>query len=351
MFPLLVLASSIRGDTVDFYPSNLEIRGVGNAIWEDEDLIIYGDVIIVDLVTGNVVAFGNVTVENDNRKEYYDVFSMKGLNLNIIEGPVIPYISAKEIDIDWRTTTITLKDVRISQDIILPVLSMPFGPYSSGVNFAFSKDETISLDTSSPYILINLPYEGGIFTEVLNQTGMDILYQKEDYYFIGLKAHIDSDIVLFGEYTFYFDDNSLGFTLGYNGFFYTGFKKEVRDGLWRYIEKGTIDWKAFPKVLFSIEASKWDRLILKGEFSIDTGTGGIIFKPYIGYKTDISKDLTLNVCLSSVGIDNIAIIYHFQPSLNLRLGYINPQTVVFGADWGYRSLDIEYNNNLNIILK
>jgi len=350
-FPSLSFCSSIRGDIVDFYPSNLEIRGVGNAIWEDDGLVIYGDVIVIDLITGNVVAFGDVIVERDDRKEYYDVFSTKGLNLNITEGPIAPYIMAKEIDIDWKTTTITLKDVKVSPDINLPSLSIPFGPYSSGVNFSFSKDESISLDTGSPYILINIPYEDGILTEVLNQTGMDLLYQKDGYYFLGLKAHTDSNVILFGEYTFYFDDNSLGITLGYNDSFYTRVEKELRNGVWKYKGEGTVYWKESPEILFSIEASQWDRLILKGEFSIDTGTGGLSFIPYIGYKTDIAKDLTLNLCLSNLGLDSITLVYQFQPSVNLRIGYINPQTIVFGVDWGYRSLDIEYNNNLNIILK
>ena len=350
IFPSISFSGTIRGDIVNFYPASWEIRGIGNAIWEDKGLIIYADGIIVNLITGNVVAFGDVIVEKDGKKEYYDVFSTKDLTLNISESPVIPYIMAREIDIDWRNTTITLKDIRLSSDITLPSLSIPFGPYSSGLEIS-SSQESISFDTSSPDISIIIPYEDGIFTETLNQTGIDISYEKEDYYLIGLRAHIDMNPEIFGEYTFYSNDKSIGLTLGYNDFLYTVLKKEVRDGLWKYIGKSTINWKSSPEVLFSIEASQWDRLSLRGEFSIDTETGLANFSPYIGYKTDITQDLTLGISVSNLGLDSISLVYKFQPSVNLRIGYLNPQNIVFGIDWGYRSLDIEYNNNLSIILK
>jgi hypothetical protein len=350
IFPSISFSSTIRGDTINFYPTSWEIRGIGNAIWEDKGLTIYADGIIVNLITGNVVAFGNVRVEKEGKKEYYDVFSTKELTLNIYESPVIPYITAKEIDIDWRMTTMTLKNVRLFPEVVLPSLSIPFGPYSSGIEFS-SSDEIISFDTSSPYISISLPYNDGIFTEILNQTGIDISYEKEGYYLIGIRTHMDMKVDIFGEYTFYFENKSLGLTLGYDDFFYTVLKKEVRDGLWKYIGKGTINWGDSPEVLFSIEALQWDRLILKGELSIDTETGGVNFTPYIGYKTDITKDLTLDFGISNLGLDSINLVYKLQPSVNLRIGYLNPQNIVFGIDWGYRSLDIEYNSNLSIILK
>ena len=126
--PSIASTATLKGNFVYFYPTIWEIRSVGDALWEDERLSIKADGIIVNLLTGNVVAFGDVIVQRDNKKEYYDIFFTRDLNLNIYEIQPLPYVTAKEIEIDWRTTTITFKDLRVSPEITLSALSIPFNP-------------------------------------------------------------------------------------------------------------------------------------------------------------------------------------------------------------------------------
>jgi len=351
IFPSISFSAVLSGDLVSFYPSVWEVRGIGSAKWMDKGLIVYADGIIVDLITGNLVAFGNVIVERDGNKERYDIFYTKELIVKSHGEAVNPYILAKEVEIDWKSTTITLKDVRITSDITLPRLSFPFGPYSSGVDFSLS-EEIISIDTSTPYISIVVPNNGGIFTQILTKSGMEVFYEKEDYYLLGARTYMDTEPSLFGEYTLYSSDKSLSFTAGYDEIFYNTLKKEVRNGLWLYTGMVEVNWESSPGLTLSLSATNWDRLSLKGEVYIDTSTGKIDFSPYIGYRFDISKDLNLDIALSKTGIESLKVVYKIQPAVNLKVGYINPQKYVIGVEWGYRGIDlVSYDGILSLILK
>lgn len=351
IFPAVSFSATLRGNIITFYPSLWEVRGIGSVEWIDKDLIVYADGIIVDLITGNLVAFGNVIVEREGKRETYDIFYTKELIIRAHEETLIPYILAKEVEIDWRSTTITLKDVKITSDIILPRFSFPFGPYSSGVDFSLS-DEIISIDTSSPYVSIMVPYNGGIFTQILTKSGMEISYEKEDYYLLGARTYLNTTPSIYGEYTFYSLDKSLSLTIGYNENFYNTLKKEIRNGLWLYTGTIKVNWRSSPEIVFSISAEDWDKLSLRGEAYFDTSIGRVDFNPYLSYRFDISQDLSLSISLSKIGLEGLKLVYRFQPSVNLKLGYVNPQKYFIGIEWGYRGIElVSYNGIPSLILK
>ncbi|MBC7321081.1 hypothetical protein H5T89_10615, partial [bacterium] len=274
--PTIVFSTTLKGDFVYFFPTIWEIRGVGKAVWKDSGIVISADVIIVDLLSKNVIAFGDVKVLKDNKEEFYDVFSTERLDFNVYEAQSLPYIMAKEIEIDWRTTVITFKDLRVSQDIVLPEISIPFGPYSSGIKFSVG-EEIISIDTSTPYISMILPYNDGIFTEILTESGMEVSYEKTDFYLLGVRAYIDRGMSVFGEYTLYSLDKSLSFTIGYNEILYSMISKEIRNGFWKYTGEGKVKWKSKPEITLSLTAEQWDKMILKGELIVYTEDGTLEF--------------------------------------------------------------------------
>lgn len=349
--PSIASTATLKGNFVYFYPTIWEIRSVGDALWEDERLSIKADGIIVNLLTGNVVAFGDVIVQRDNKKEYYDIFFTRDLNLNIYEIQPLPYVTAKEIEIDWRTTTITFKDLRVSSEITLSALSIPFGPYNSGLKFS-TEEEIISIDTSAPYISIILPYNGGIFTGIFTDLGMEVSYEKEDFYLLGIRGYIDRGMSIFGEYTLYSQDKSLSLTVGYDEFPYTVIRKEFRNGIWRYILDGRVDWENRPRITISLNTEKWDKMSIKGEIIIYTENGAIEFNPYLSYRFDISQDLGLRVGLSKIGLDNVSITYKLQPAVNLKIGYVNPDKYVVGVEWGYRGIElIDCNGVVSLIIR
>lgn len=349
--PVVVFSASLKGDFVYFFPTTWEIRSIGKALWEDKGLLISADVIVVNLLTENVTAIGEVKVIKDGKEEFYDVFSTRRLDFNLYETQLLPYIMAKEIGIDWRTKMIIFKDLRLSKDIILPEFSLPFGPYSSSINFSVG-EEIVSIDTSAPYISIILPYNDGIFTEILTASGMEVFYEKEGYYLLGARAYIDRGISVFGEYTFYSPDRSLKFTVGYNEIPYSILSKEIRNGVWKYTGEGRVKWKDKPEITLSLTVEQWDRMMLKGELIIYTEDGTLEFNPYIGYRFDLSQDLSLNIYLSKIGLDNLQFTYRLQPAVNLKLGYINPDKYVLGIEWGYRGIElIDYNGTISLIIR
>lgn len=351
LLPTVVSSAILKGDYVYFFPTAWEVRGIGKAIWKDDNILISADVIIVNLITRNIIAFGDVKVSKDGREEFYDVFSTKGLDLSVYEIHSLPYITAKEIRIDWRTMVITFKDLRISQDIVLSEFSVPFGPYSSGMKFS-AGEEVVSIDTSAPYISIILPYNGGVFTEILTKTGMEFSYKKEDCYLLGVRAYVDSGVSLFGEYMMYSLDKSLRFTVGYDENPYSILSKEIRSGIWKYTGEGRVKWKDKPEITLSLTIEQWDRMIIKGELMVYTEDGSIEFNPYIGYRFDLSKDLSLNVYLSKIGLDSLQLTYRIQPSINLKVGYTNPNRYILGVEWGYRGIElIDYNGTVSLIIK
>ncbi|MGC8971492.1 MAG: hypothetical protein ACP5K2_04730 [bacterium] len=351
ILPSTVFSATLKGNIVHFYPTIWEIRGIGNAVWEEENLLISADGIIVNLLTKNIIAFGNVVLQKDGKKEYYDIFFSKELNLGLYEAQTLPYITAKEIKVDWRSNTITFKSLKVSPDIILPQFSLPFGPYSSGMKFSVG-EETILIDTSTPYVSIILPYNGEVFTGIFTDLGMEISYEKEDYYLLGVRAYTDRGMSLFGKYTLYSSDKSLSLTLGYDESSYTTIKKELRNGIWKYTGEGRIDWKDKPKITISLSAEKWDKMNLKGELIVYTETGAIEFNPYIGYRFDIFQDLSLNIYLSKIGLDSLKITYRLQPTVNLKIGYANPDKYTIGIEWGYRGVElIDYNGIMSLIIR
>lgn len=351
IFPSIVFSATLKGDFVYFFPTTWEIKGIGNAIWKDKRFLISADVIVVNLLTENVTAIGDVKVLKDNKEELYDVFSTRGLDFSLYESQSLPYIMAKEIGIDWQTKIITFKDLRLSQDILLPEFSLPFGPYSSGIKFS-AGEEIVSIDTSVPYISIILPYNDGIFTEILTASGMEVFYEREEYYLLGVRAYIDRGISVFGEYTFYSPDKSLKFTVGYNEIPYGILTKEIRNGVWKYIGEGRVKWKDKPEITLSLTVEQWDKMMLKGELIIYTEDGTLEFNPYIGYRFDLSQDLSLNVYLSKMGLDSLQFTYRLQPTVNLKFGYINPNKYIFGVEWGYRGVElIDYNGTISLIIR
>lgn len=353
---LLVLPSNsfsatLKGELVGFYPATWEIRGIGSAVWIDGELVIHADGIIIDLLTGNLVAFGDVLVERDDKTERYDVFYTKELVVKTHKEIVIPYILAREAEIDWKSTTITLKDVKLNSGITFQRLSFPFGPYSSRVGLSLS-EEIISVDTSSPYVSILTPYNGGVFTQVLTPIGMEISYEREDYFLLGAKTYVTAPPSIYGEYTFYSKDKSLGITVGYNQLFYNILTKKIHKGLWLYTGILKVDWKDSPQLTISISAEDWDRLKLKGEIFIDTSTGEVEFNPYVGYRFDIARGLTLDIFLSKIGLESLKFVYSVQPTVNVKLGYIRPERYIFGIEWGYRGVELVNNSGiLSLIMK
>lgn len=351
ILPSTSLSATLKGELVSFYPAIWEVRGLGSAVWIDKNLIIYADGIIIDLITGNLVAFGNVLVEREGKEERYDIFYTRELIIKTHEETVTPYILAKEVEIDWKSTTITLKDVKISSDITLPRLSFPFGPYNSRLDVSLS-EETILIDTSSPYVSILMPYNDGVFTQTLTPIGMEISYEKEDYFLLGARTYLNTPPSIFGEYTFYSSDKSLGLTVGYDGFFYNILTKKIRNGLWLYTGILSVDWKGNPQLTISLSAEDWDRLKLKGEILIDTSTGGVEFNPYVEYRFSISKDVNLDVSISKIGLESLRFVYNVQPAVNIKLGYVRPERFIFGIEWGYRGLELVSNSGiLSLILK
>lgn len=351
VLPSIVSSATLKGNFVYFYPTIWEIRGIGNAVWEDEKLLISADGIIVNLFTKNIIAFGNVVLQKDDKKEYYDIFFSKELDLGIYDAQTLPYITAKEIEVDWKTTTVTFKDLKVSHNITLPQFSLPFGPYGSRLKFSV-EEEIVSIDTSAPYVSIILPYNSGIFTGIFTDLGMEISYEKEDYYLLGARAYIDRGMSIFGKYTLYSPDKSLSLTLGYDESSYAVIKKEFRNGIWKYTGEGRIDWKDKPQITISLSAEKWDKMNLKGELIVYTETGAIEFNPYIGYRFDISQDLSLNIYLSKVGLDSLKIAYRLKPAVNLKIGYANPDKYIVGIEWGYRGVElIDYNGIVSLIIR
>ncbi|MCX7795819.1 MAG: hypothetical protein N2380_04800 [bacterium] len=348
--PMIVSSATLRGDYVYLFPTTWEIRGVGKAIWKDGNLLISADVIIVNLLTKNIIAFGDVKILRDGKEEFYDVFSTKELELNLYETQSLPYIMAREIEINWRTTTITFKGLKVSQDITLSEFSIPFGPYSSGIKFS-AGEEILSIDTSAPYISIILPYNGGIFTQVLTESGMEVFYEEEGYYLLGARAYIDKGMSIFGEYTLYSPDKSLRLTIGYDEIPYSIISKEIRNGIWKYTGEGRVKWKDKPEITLSLTVEQWDRMMVKGEI-VYTEDGTLEFNPYIGYRFELSQDLSLNIYLSKIGLDSLQLTYRMQPAVNLKLGYVNPNKYILGVEWGYRGIElIDYNGTVSLIIR
>lgn len=351
LLPAVVLSASLKGDLVYFFPTTWEIRGVGKAIWKDNNILISADVIIVNLLTRNVIAFGDVKVLKAGKEEFYDVFSTNRLDFNLYETQSLPYIMAKEIWIDWRTTTITFKGLEVSQGIVIPEFSIPFGPYSSSMKFSVG-EEIVSLDTSAPYLSIVLPYNGGIFTEILTESGMEVSYEKEGYYLLGVRAYIDKDMSIFGKYTIYSPDKSLRFTIGYNEMPYCILTKEIRNGIWKYTGEGRVKWENKPQITLSLIVEQWDKMMIKGEVVLYTEDGTLEFNPYIGYRFDLSCDLSLNIYLAKIGLDSLQLTYRLQPAVNLKLGYVNPNKYILGFEWGYRGVElIDYNGTVSLIIR
>ncbi len=351
LLPAVVFSASLKGDFVYFFPTTWEIRGVGKAVWKESDILISADVIIVNLLTGNVIAFGNVKVIKADKENLYDVFYTNRLDFNLYETQSLPYITAKEIGIDWRTKTITFKDLRVSQDIVIPEFSIPFGPYSSSMKFSVG-EEIVSLDTSAPYLSIMLPYNDGIFTEILTKSGMELSYEKEGYYLLGVRAYIDKGMSIFGEYSIYSSDKSLRFTIGYNEIPYCILSKEIRNGIWKYTGEGRVKWGNKPQITLSLTVEQWDKMMIKGEFVLYTEDGALEFNPYIGYRFDLSYNLSLNIYLAKIGLDSLQLTYRLQPAVNLKLGYVNPNKYILGVEWGYRGIElIDYNGTVSLIIR